>query len=89
MSNTKTNETNQIGRTGRIELDLRPLPPMERHRRIFETWNSLKPGESVRITNDHAPKPLQYMFEAEHKGEFEWIYEQEGPVDWIFRIKKI
>jgi uncharacterized protein (DUF2249 family) len=33
--------------------------------------------------------PLYYHFEAEQKGKFEWEYEQEGPKDWIFRIRRI
>ena len=71
-----------------INLDLRELIPFERHSKIFDNWNSLKQGEVLRIINDHEPKPLYYMFQAEHKGEFEWEYEQKGPEDWIFTIKK-
>ena len=70
-------------------LDLRNMPPFERHSKIFEMWNSLKQGETLRIINDHEPKPLYYQFEAEYKGQFEWNYEKQGPKDWIFTIKKI
>ncbi len=72
-----------------INLDLRKLIPFERHSKIFEMWNSLKEGETLRIINDHEPKPLYYQLEAEHRGEFEWNYEKQGPKDWIFKIKKI
>ena len=70
-------------------LDLRPMPPFERHEKIFQMWEALKPGEILRIINDHEPKPLYYQFEAEQKGKFEWEYEQEGPIDWIFKIKRV
>ncbi len=70
-------------------LDLRAMPPPERHRKIFEIWNSLDSGETLKIINDHDPKPLYYQFEAEHKGLFAWDYEQDGPVDWIVTIKKV
>ncbi len=70
-------------------LDLRSMPPFERHEKIFEIWNNLKPGETLRIINDHNPKPLYYQFEAEHKKRFEWVYEQEGPKDWIVKIKRV
>lgn len=70
------------------ELDLRPMPPFERHEKIFEIWNKLKPGEALLIINDHNPKPLWYQFEAEYKGGFEWQYEQEGPKDWIVKIQR-
>jgi hypothetical protein len=72
-----------------VELDLRPLPPFERHDKIFATWEGLRPGQVLRIINDHDPKPLRYQFEAEHKGKYEWEYEQQGPQDWMVRIKKI
>lgn len=70
------------------ELDLRALPPYQRHEKIFETWNKLKPGEALRIINDHDPKPLRYQFEAEYKDRYEWKYEQEGPKDWIVKIQR-
>lgn len=70
-------------------LDLRNMPPLERHVRIFETWNNLQEGQTLRIINDHDPKPLYYQFDAEQKGQFEWKYEQSGPKDWIVRIKKL
>jgi len=78
------NENEQI-----IELDLRPMPPFERHEKIFEIWESLKPGQILRMINDHDPKPLHYQFEAKQTGKYEWEYEQQGPKDWIVRIKRI
>ena len=69
-------------------LDLRPLPPFERHEKIFQVWNRLESGETMKIINDHDPRPLRYQFEAEQSGTFEWEYEQEGPVDWIVNIKR-
>ena len=72
-----------------MELDLRPMPPFERHEKIFQMWGALKSGETLRITNDHDPKPLYYQFEAEYKGQYEWEYEQSGPKDWIVKIKKV
>jgi len=72
-----------------MELDLRPMPPFERHEKIFQMWDALSSGETLRITNDHDPKPLHYQFEAEYKGQYEWEYEQEGPKDWVVKIRKI
>ena len=70
-------------------LDLRPMPPFERHEKIFKIWDTLKAGEILRIINDHDPKPLWYQFEVEYKGKYEWEYEEEGPRDWIVKIKRI
>jgi len=71
-----------------VTLDMRSLPPFERHDKIFEHWDALKPGEMLRIINDHDPKPLHYQFEAEYKDLYQWEYEQEGPKDWIVKIRK-
>ncbi len=69
-------------------LDLRPMPPFERHSKIFEIWEGLASGAAMRIINDHDPKPLHYQFEAEEKGKYVWNYEQEGPRDWIVKIQR-
>ncbi|MEK7448789.1 MAG: DUF438 domain-containing protein [Planctomycetota bacterium] len=75
---------------GKIQtLDLRPMPPFERHEKIFEIWDTLKPGETLEIINDHDPRPLHYQFEAEQKGKYEWEYELKGPKDWSVKIKRI
>ncbi len=71
-----------------ITLDLREMPPAQRHSTIFKLWNDLKKGETLKIVNDHDPKPLHYQFDAEYKGQFEWEYELSGPVDWMVRITK-
>lgn len=63
-------------------LDVRALAPKDRHQRIFETFESLKPGENFLLVNDHDPKPLYYQFQAEHAGEFEWNYVEQGPEVW-------
>ena len=69
-------------------LDLRSMPPFERHEKIFSSFDNLKPGQTLKIINDHDPKPLRYQFEAEYKNVHEWQYEKEGPKDWIVKIKK-
>ena len=69
-------------------VDLRSLPPFERHGKIFQTWDTLNSGEIMKIINDHDPKPLRYQFEAEYTDKFEWVYEQQGPTDWIVNIKR-
>jgi uncharacterized protein (DUF2249 family) len=70
-------------------LDVRPIRPFERFEKIFKIWNNLKPGEMLKIINDHDPKPLHHYFTKNHESEFQWEYEQEGPVDWIVKIKRI
>jgi uncharacterized protein (DUF2249 family) len=70
-------------------LDLLSTPPSDRPEKIFQIWNTLKPGEILRIIVDHDPKPLHDHFEKVQKGKYEWQYEQKGPWPWIVKIKRI
>lgn len=74
--------------TAVIDLDIRSLPAAQRHSQIFDRWNAIKPGEVLRLINDHDPKPLYYQFEAEQRDRFEWEYEQQGDDAWIVRIRR-
>lgn len=46
-------------------LDVRDIPPRERHSTIHERFEELEPGETLTLVNDHEPKPLFYEFQAE------------------------
>ena len=69
-------------------IDVRPMPPRERHPKIFGTWEDLPPGESILLVNDHDPVPLYYQFAAEHLGTFRWEYLEQGPDIFRVRISK-
>ncbi|MCU4716968.1 DUF2249 domain-containing protein [Halapricum hydrolyticum] len=47
------------------ELDLRDVPPPQRHPKIHNAFESLDSGDVLTILNDHEPKPLFYEFRAE------------------------
>ncbi|MBV2234179.1 MAG: DUF2249 domain-containing protein [Sterolibacterium sp.] len=69
-------------------IDVRTIPPRERHPLIFNTYDSLAAGEGLLLVNDHDPKPLYYQFQSESKGEFTWDYLEQGPAVWRVRIGK-
>ena len=69
-------------------LDVRVIPPREKHPTIFHTFGALEPGESFVLVNDHDPKTLRYQFEAEHAGEFGWEYLEQGPATWRVEISR-
>lgn len=48
-----------------ITLDVREVPPTERHPKIHDAFEGLDPGEALIVINDHEPKPLFYEFQAE------------------------
>jgi hypothetical protein len=48
-----------------IELDVRVIPPRDKHPAIFRTFDSLASGQALVLLNDHDPKPLRYQLLAE------------------------
>lgn len=70
-------------------LDIRTIPPRQRHPLIFEKFDNLPADTSFVLVNDHDPKPLWYQFQAERTGEFSWEYLEEGPEKWRVRIGRV
>lgn len=70
------------------EVDVRSIPPRDRHPLIFDTFDRLNPGESMELVNDHAPTPLYYQFLHERAGLFAWEYLEQGPEVWRARITR-
>jgi len=69
-----------------IELDIRIVPPPEKHPTIFKTFDALEPGEAFTLINDHDPFPLRHQFEATRPGKYSWSYAQSGPTVWRVNI---
>lgn len=70
------------------ELDVRDLPPAERHERIFDAYEDLDDGEGFVLVNDHDPKPLYHQFDAEAGPEFHWEYRKRDPGEFRVLIGK-
>ena len=71
------------------QLDVRVIPPREKHPAIFSAFDGLEPGAAFVLVNDHDPFPLRYQFEAERTGRFSWEYLEQGPVVWRVCIRKV
>jgi uncharacterized protein (DUF2249 family) len=69
-------------------LDVRQIPPPQRHSKIFGTFQALEPGQALELVNDHDPKPLRYQFEDRYYGAYDWTYLETGPV-WRVQIGKV
>lgn len=69
-------------------IDVRFIPPRERHPLIFETFDRLSAGDSFLLVNDHEPKPLYYQFLHERAGQFDWDALESGPEVWRVAIRK-
>jgi len=69
-------------------LDVRTIPPAQRHPMIFQRFVALPVGESFVLVNDHDPKPLYYQLNFEYSGQLGWDYLEQGPVVWQVRISR-
>ncbi|HEY8595381.1 MAG TPA: DUF2249 domain-containing protein [Devosiaceae bacterium] len=79
--------SNQDAQTNSV--DVRQLPPPQRHQKIFELIHELAPKDTFVLVNDHDPKPLYYQIEAEWPGQFSWNYLEQGPVVWRVEIGRV
>jgi len=70
------------------ELDVRDLPPAQRHEQIFAAYDDLEGGSGFVLVNDHDPKPLYHQFEAETGPKFRWEYRQKEPGEFRVLIGK-
>jgi len=70
------------------ELDVRSLPPAQRHDRIFAAYDELGPGEGFVLVNDHDPKPLYHQFDAEAGPEFTWRYRRRAAGEFRVLVGK-
>lgn len=70
-------------------IDVRTITSRERHPLIFQTFDSLQPGEAFILVNDHEPRPLYYQFLHERENQFTWAYLEEGPEVWRAQIGKV
>ncbi|HLZ21410.1 MAG TPA: DUF2249 domain-containing protein [Ktedonobacterales bacterium] len=76
-----TTEQNEI-------LDVRTIPPAQRHPMIFQRFAALPVGGGFTLVNDHDPKPLYYQLNFEHSGQLGWEYLEQGPEVWRVRISR-
>ena len=70
-------------------IDVRSVPPAQRHPLIFGTFDALATGQAFEIENDHDPVPLYFQFEQTRGGQFAWRYLESGPARWHVRIARV
>jgi uncharacterized protein (DUF2249 family) len=73
------------------ELDVREIPPVNRHDRIHEAFEGMEPGETLTIVNDHEPKPLYYGMAAEVPAFDAAGYEvrQDAPDEFVAKFPEV
>lgn len=84
---TKIDDTEDAGSKDLV-LNVPAIEPRYKHETIFNTYNSLKPGNSFIIHNDHDPKPVYYQLMELHGETFTWEYLLQGPEWYDIRVTK-
>lgn len=70
-------------------IDVRRIPPPQRHPLIFATFDALAAGAALELVNDHDPVPLYFQFDQQRSGRFRWDYLEAGPALWRVRITQL
>lgn len=72
-------------------LDVRDVPPAERHDQIHDAFAALSSGETLTIVNDHEPTPLFYEMQAEVNAfdDDGYTVEQRGPAEYVAEFPKV
>lgn len=71
-------------------IDVRDIPPSDRHPKIHGEFEALDSGDELVLVNDHEPKPLFYEMQAEVDA-FDadgYSVEQRGPNEYVARFPK-
>ncbi|MCC6447286.1 MAG: DUF542 domain-containing protein [Chitinophagaceae bacterium] len=67
-------------------INVPEIEPRLKHATIFQVFDSLAPGESLIIHNDHDPKPVYYQLLSERGDIFTWEYLEQGPQWWDIQV---
>ncbi len=73
-----------------VTLDVRDVPPPQRHPKIHDAFAGLESGGTLLVVNDHEPKPLYYEFVAEIDA-FDaegYTVERTGPEEFVAAFPK-
>ncbi len=76
--------------SGQQEIDVRGLPPHERHGKVFELFDALKPGETLLVVNDHEPVHLVAFMKHERRDFDSEAYSahERKPGEWVGAFTK-
>ena len=70
------------------QLDLRGVPPLNRHPMLAAAFQRLPAGGARELIADRDPQPLQTKVHPEPKRQFRWqVLEQHGAT-WRVRVPK-
>ena len=75
-----------IGRVGQLGPATHTTPDPVSLQRLLAQFAA---GGALELVNDHDPKPLRNVFQAQYPGKFAWEYLEQGPDTWRVAISKL
>jgi len=76
---TKTDESREMPEEASTRVDVRMIPPNDRHKTIFHRFDLLAANDAMEIVADHDPEPLRYQLREIHgEDAFEWDYRRKN-----------
>lgn len=71
-------------------IDVRPMPPAQRHALILKAFEEMKPGETLLVVNDHEPVHLLQVMKHERRDFDPSSYTafERKPREWVGSFKK-
>lgn len=70
-------------------FDARGVAKRFRHAAIFGALDALRPGETMRFTNDHDPVPLLAQLEAHYSGRIKIEYRRREPGEIVIDFRMV
>lgn len=55
---------------------------------IFQTFDSLAPGDAFILVNDDEPRPLYCQFLHKRTDQFTWSCLEQGPKAWRVKVER-
>lgn len=71
-----------------VELDVRTLIPIERHKKLVALFGELPAGKNFIFINDHDPIPLYYEFKSIYGDVVGWEYLNRGGREWKVKVTR-
>ncbi len=73
-----------------VVLDLRSTPLQERRFRIFDVFDNLKVGDTLKVESDRDPQPVHQLLSLHRRGDFSWEAHEESQTEggaWIRKLR--
>lgn len=78
-----------VEKTEAGELDVRVLPPIQRHQLLIKIFKDLTVHDNFTFINDHDPIPLFYEFRSIYGDVVGWDYLNRGGREWKVKVTRL